>query len=136
MYAGKPFPINRAHKRRLRQGFLYKQLDKDGNLWMIEDPALCERNAQRILDIWRPFATQLVEGVKNRERQLRNGPCTALLCSLRHMSLQAATLESDPAQSAEKGLRKAKAALPADVVALIVRLADLAYTKDMADAVV
>ena len=104
---------------------------------MIEDPALCERNAQRILDTWRLFATQLVEGVKNRERQLRNGPCTALLCSLRHMSLQAALSQSDSAQSAEKTrLRKAKAALPSDVVALIVRLADLAYTKDMADAAV
>ena len=104
---------------------------------MIEDPALCERNAQRILDIWRPFATQLVEGVKNRERQLRNGPCTALLCSFKRASLQAATSESDPAQSAEETrLRKAMAALPADVIELIVRLADLAYTKDMADAVV
>lgn len=104
---------------------------------MIEDPALFERNAQRILDIWRPFATKLVEGLKNLERQLKNGPCTALLCSFTCASSQAATSASDPSQLAEETrLRKAMAALPADVVALIVRLADLAYTKETADAVI
>ena len=102
---------------------------------MIEDPALCKRNAQRILDIWWPFATQLVEGVK--QRQPRNASCTALLCSFKHASLQPAISGADPGEpGAGARLRKAMAALPSDVVAQIVRLADLAFTKEMADAVV
>ena len=103
---------------------------------MIEDPALCERNAQRILETWRPFAEPLVEGVKTRERQLRSGPCTALLCSFKRASLQATSAvdSSEPAEVLR--LHKAMAALPADILMLIVKLADLAYTKEMADAAV
>lgn len=104
---------------------------------MLEDPAGCERNALRILEAWRPFAEPIVEGVKNRERQLRNGPCTALLCSFKRASLQAAAADLDSSQSAGVlRLHKAMAALPPDIVMLIIKLADLAYTKEMADAVV
>lgn len=104
---------------------------------MIEDPAGCKRNAQRILDAWRPFAEPVVEGVKNRERRLRNGPCTALLCSFKRASLHAAAAESVPSQPAEVlRLHEAMAALPSEIVTLIVKLADLAYTKEMAEAFV
>lgn len=117
------------------QYFEYAKLAKDGNLWMIENPGVCERNAQRILEIWRPFAEPLVEGVKNRERRLRNGPCSALLCSFKHASRRAAGLDSGQPVAVPR-LRKAMAAVPSEIVVLIVNLADLAYTKEMADAIV
>lgn len=104
---------------------------------MIEDPVVCERNAQRILDAWRPFAGPLVAGVKNKERQLRNGPCTALLCSFKRASLGAASSDMDASEPAEAlRLHKAMAALTSDIIMLIVKLADVAYTTEMADAVV
>ena len=118
------------------QFFDYGSLVSDGKLWMVEDPALCERNAQRILDAWRPFTQPLVEGVKNKERQLRQGPCAAVFCSFKRASASVAERERSAVPDGVSSLCRAMAAFPAELVAILVRLADLAYTREMADAVV
>lgn len=104
---------------------------------MVEDPAVCERNAQRILDTWRPFTQPIVDEVKDKERRLRRGPCTAVFCSFRSASALAAERGgSSEGSDGVNRLWKAMAAFPAELVVIIVTLADLAYTRDMADAVI
>ena len=119
------------------QDFDYERLHSEGKFWMVEDPAVCERNAQRILDAWRPFTKLVVDEVKERERQRRRGPCTAVFCSFRRASALAAERGgSSEGSDGVSRLWKAMAAFPAELVVIIVGLADLAYTRDMAEEVI
>lgn len=47
----------------MRKFFMYAEMEEADGLWMLEDPATCKRNADRILDMWRPFVEQLMTGV-------------------------------------------------------------------------
>ncbi len=111
---------------------------------MIEDPITCERNAQRILDIWSPFVNPIVLEVKRQERSQRAGPCLAFLCSFKKaQQLAASSTVSDqpPAASAASQqpdlslqLWQAMAKMPPEVLHIIATQADIVYTKAMADA--
>ena len=60
-----------------------------------------------------------------------------MFCSFKRAAALAAEGEaSSEGQDAFQKLWKAMAAFPAELVAIIVSLADLAYTRDLADAVV
>ena len=97
---------------------------------MRENPCTCPRNAQRILEVWRPFAQPIVEAAKNKERIRRAPGCVAFLCCCKYAAQHAAS--SVPPQLTL--LWQTMAAIPAEVLQLIVIKAELAYTKSMADA--
>ena len=103
---------------------------EDGNAWMLENPCTCQRNAQRILDVWRPFVQPIVQRAKDGDRLKRNPGCVTFFCCFRHAA-QHAALATPPQESS---LWLAMAAIPAEVLQLIAVKADLPYTKAMADA--
>ncbi len=107
---------------------------EDGNLWMIEDPTICERNAKRILDIWRPFVAPIVQRVKDQERAERAGPCLALYCCFKRAQQLAAASAASQQPDPSLQLWQAMAKIPTEVLGIIATQADLIYTKEMADA--
>ncbi len=126
------------------QFFKYESIMEDGNFWMIEDPTICERNAQRILDIWSPFVNPIVQEVKGQERSRRAAPCLAFFCSFnkaQQLAASSAVSDQPPAASAASQqpdlsmqLWQTMAKVPPEVLHLIATEADLVYTKAMADA--